>query len=104
MNLPIISADCKTGPWEILCSNTDLDKELGYPIYCEYGILNRPFDSKFVFKTLKKNLRRIRNHAIRSDDELIDDKDLRDKYSNGRELSRNFDEEEIIKVWEELLK
>ncbi|NLJ39336.1 MAG: glycosyltransferase family 4 protein [Candidatus Atribacteria bacterium] len=105
MNLPIISADCKTGPWEILCSNTDLDKELGYPIYCEYGILNRPFDSKFVFKTLKEEPLD-ESETMLSDlmMKLIDDKDLRDKYSNGRELSRNFDEEEIIKVWEELLK
>ena len=34
---------------------------------------------------------------------MIEDPFLREKYSNGRRMSEKFDEEEIMKTWEDLL-
>jgi glycosyltransferase involved in cell wall biosynthesis len=104
MNLPIISTDCKTGPREILCPELDLKKKIPYPNYCKYGILNQPFEDKLVFKNLDKIiLDKSENMLLDLMVKMIEDPFLREKYSNGRRMSEKFDEEEIMKTWEDLL-
>ncbi len=103
MNLPIISTDCKTGPREILCPELDLKKEIPYPYYCKYGILNEPFDDKLVFKNLDEIiLDKSENMLLDLMVKMIEDPVLREKYSNGRRMSEKFDEEEIMKNWEKI--
>jgi glycosyltransferase involved in cell wall biosynthesis len=105
MNLPIISTDCKTGPREILCPELDLKKEITYPYYCKYGILNQPFDDKLLFKNLDEaSLDKSENMLSDLMVKMIEDPVLRKKYSNGQKMSINFDEEEIMKKWDYILK
>ncbi|MGP8022465.1 MAG: glycosyltransferase, partial [Methanobacterium sp.] len=104
MNLPIISTDCKTGPREILCPELDLKKEINYPYYCKYGILNQPFDDKLLFKNLEEApLGKSENMMSDLMINIIEDTGLRKKYSNGQKLSEKFDEEQIMKNWENIL-
>ncbi len=104
MDLPIISTDCKTGPREILCPELDLKKEITYPYYCEYGILNQPFDDKLLYQNLEE-VPLDKNENMMSDlmIQIIEDPVLRKKYSNGQKMSVKFDEEEIMKKWENIL-
>ncbi|MGP8022585.1 MAG: glycosyltransferase [Methanobacterium sp.] len=105
MNLPIISTDCKTGPREILCPELDLKKEINYRYYCKYGILNQPFNDKLLFKNLEEApLDKSENMMSDIMIKIIEDPILRKKYSNGQKMSEKFDEEEIMKKWEKLLK
>jgi len=104
MNLPIISTDCKTGPREILCPELDLNKEIIYPYYCKYGILNQLFDNKILFKNLEEvPLNKSENMLSDLMINIIEDPVISEKYSNGRRMSEKFDEEEIMKDWEKLL-
>lgn len=104
MNLPVISSDCKTGPREILCPELNLKKELEYPCYCEYGILNQPFDDKLIIKSLEEESLN-ESEKMLSDlmIEMIETSTLRKKYSNGQKLTEKFDENTIIKRWIEIL-
>ena len=105
MNLPIISTDCKTGPREILCPELDLNNEIIYPYYCKYGILNQPFNDKLLFRNLDEvTLNKSENILSDLMVKIIEDPVLRKKYSNGQRMSEKFDEEEIMKDWEKLLK
>ncbi len=104
MNLPIISTDCKTGPREILCPGLDLKKEITYPNYCKYGILNQPFNDKLLFKNLEEApLNKSENMMSDLMIKIIEDPVLRKKYSNGQRMSEKFDEEQIMKNWENIL-
>ncbi len=118
LDLPVISTDCKTGPREILCPELDLNgsddinksnagtnKESVYPYYCKYGILNQPFNDKLIFKTLEEeSLDESEIMLSKLMIKIIKNRSLKEKYSDSRILSDDFDEEKIIKSWEGLLK
>ncbi len=104
MNIPVISADCKTGPREALCPELGLEEDLEYPYFGEYGILNQPFPNKLIFQCPKevpliKPEELLAGVMIR----VIEDFDLRKKYSNGLEIAKNFDKDNIILQWEKLI-
>jgi len=83
----------------------DLKKEINYPYYCKYGILNQPFDDKLLFKNLEEApLGKSENMMSDIMIKIIEDPIFRKKYSNGQKMSEKFDEEEIMKKWEKLLK
>lgn len=104
LNLPIISTDCKTGPREILCSHVDLAKELDYPHYCEYGLLNRPLENELIFNDLNEiSLNESEIMLSELMIKIIKDESLREKYSNGRNRSDQFDIEKIMNVWIDIL-
>jgi glycosyltransferase involved in cell wall biosynthesis len=105
VNLPVISADCKTGPREILCPELNLDETINYPYLGEHAILTEPFPNKIISKTLNE-VSLIEPEQILADImiEMIEDPDLRKKYAHGHSITRNFAKEKIITQWKKLLK
>ncbi len=104
VNLPIISTDCKTGPREILAPELSLEEKVSYPYYGKYGILTKPFPRRYIFKTLDEEPL-IEEEKMLADlmIEMIENKDLRKKYSNGLERVKDFDVKKIVKEWEEVI-
>jgi len=101
MSIPVISVDCNFGPREILCPELDLLEGIEYPYHGKYGILTKPFKPRKNF-----------NDLILSDEEdvfgnlmikIIEDPDIRNKYSNGLIRARDFDEKKIIQQWEKII-
>ncbi|GBF35776.1 glycosyl transferase group 1 [Methanofervidicoccus abyssi] len=105
LNLPIISTDCETGPREILTPELDIDKKIDYPYFGKYGILIKPFPRKYIFKDLEEKPlieqeKQLAELMIR----MIENEELRKRYSNGLERARDFDIEKIIRKWEEVIR
>lgn len=100
LNNPVISSDCKTGPREILVPSLGIDKKVKYPYYGEYGILTKPFPRKFIWKTLEEEPL-IEEEKMLADlmVEMIENKELRKKYSKGLKRAKDFDTKKIIKEW-----
>ena len=101
VSIPVISVDYKFGGREILCPELDLLERIEYPYHGKYGILTKPF------KAIKNF-----NDLILSDEEnvfanvmikIIEDPDMRNKYSNGLIRAKDFDEKKIIQQWENLI-
>ena len=104
LNIPIISADCKTGPREILCPELNIDNNIDYPYFGKYGILTKPFPRMFIWEDLdEKPL--IEEEKILFDlmIKMIEDENLKTRYSNGLERAKDFDIGKISKEWEKLL-
>ncbi|NYB52439.1 MAG: glycosyltransferase [Methanobacteriaceae archaeon] len=104
MNIPIISTDCKTGPREVLCPELDLEEAVNYPYFGKHAILTRSFQNEIIFKNLEE-LPLTEDEHIFSDMmiKIIEDPDLKVKYSNTRELASNFSYKKIIDQWDNLL-
>ncbi len=105
VNIPVISSDCKTGPKEILCPELDLEEEPKYPYFGKYAILNQPFPKEYFFDTvderpLNPSEKNLANLMVR----MIEDPDLKKKYSNGQVRAEEFDEDQIRTQWNKLLK
>ena len=105
INLPTISTDCKTGPREILCPEVDLDTEIEYPYEGDYGILIQNFPNELLLKNVDE-VPLIRSEEMLADlmIKILEDENLRKKYSNGLMLTRNFDVKKIMAKWNELLR
>lgn len=104
LNLPIISTDCKTGPREILCPELGLDDEINYPYLGEYAILSQPFPNEIIFNNLNEvPLSKSEDVLANLMTKIIENPNLRKKYSNGRIMAKNFDQEKIIEQWNKLL-
>lgn len=104
MNLPIISTDCKTGPREVLCPELDLDENIDYPYLGNHAILTKTFPNKLLFKNLQEvpldeTGQTLSDMMIK----VIEDADLRENYSHGRQRSETFSYKKIIKKWDELI-
>jgi len=103
-NLPVISTDCIAGPREILCPNLEIDEDIEYPFYGEYGILMEPFEDRMFFKTLEEEpLSKQEKMFVKTMQMVMDNKEMRKKYSNGIERVEDFKIDKIIKEWERLL-
>ena len=104
LNLPIISTDCKTGPREILCPELDINGKIKYPYYGKYGILIKPFPREFIWNDLRERPL-IEEEKILADlmIKMIEDENLRKKYSKGLERAKDFDVKKIMKKWEKLI-
>ena len=104
MNLPIISTDCETGPREILCPELDINEEIIYPYYGRYGILIKPFSEKFIWNDINEEpLTKEENLLANLMIKIIENKNLRKKYSNGIKRAKNFDVENILQQWMEII-
>jgi len=105
LNLPVISTDCETGPREILAPELDIDKKIDYPYFGRYGILIKPFSREYIFKDLEEKPlieqeKQLAELMIR----MIENEELRKRYSNGLERARDFDMDRIIRKWEEVIR
>nr|WP_319374845.1 glycosyltransferase [uncultured Methanobacterium sp.] len=105
VNLPVISTDCKTGPREILCPELDLDETINYPYLGEHAILTKPFPNEIIFKPLNE-VSLIESEQILADVmiKMIEDLDMREKYTQGHLITKNFAKEKIVTQWKRLLK
>lgn len=98
--IPVISADCKSGPREILAPDTDIKQETSKEIeYGTYGILVPVCDGQMY--EYNDNLTEEEKLLSKSIIELLENKDLLKKHSsNAFNRVNDFAQENIIKLWE----
>ena len=81
-----------------------MEKKISYPYFGEYGILIEPFPRECIFKDLKeKPLIRQEKQLYSLMMKIIEDSNLRKRYSNGLERAKDFDVDKIIKKWERVI-
>ncbi|MGZ7049453.1 MAG: glycosyltransferase [Methanobacterium sp.] len=102
MNIPIISTDCKTGPRECLSPELDPLIEIEYPHFGKYGILSKPFSSD-LSQSISNNSDESEKMLGHLMIKIIEDSNLRKKYSNGMNRALEFDKRFIMSQWEELI-
>lgn len=97
--IPVISADCKSGPREILAPETDITRETKELEYGEYGILVPVCDGHMY--DYNDSITREEQILSKSIVELLENQALLKQYSI-KVLSRikDFEQEIIIKLWE----
>jgi glycosyltransferase involved in cell wall biosynthesis len=100
--VPVISADCMSGPREILAPNTDITRQTDKPEFAEYGILMPPFEYKS--KSANEPLDEKEQMWVDIIDKMLTDDDLRKYYAEkGKERAKDFQIEKIIREWEKVL-
>jgi glycosyltransferase involved in cell wall biosynthesis len=100
--VPVISADCMSGPREILAPNTDITRQIDKPEFAEYGILMPTFEYKF--KSADEPLNEKEQMWVDIIDKMLTDDDLRKYYAEkGKERAKDFQIEKIIGEWEKVL-
>ena len=102
-NIPVIAADCISGPREILCPEISSDKEIEYPYFGRYGILSKPFDLDTGLDTLKKRkLTQEEKMLAKLMILVIANDQIRERYSHTSRRIRDLDRTSVVKKWEEL--
>lgn len=96
-NIPIISTDCKAGPRDILAPNLNVDDKINYPYYGKYGIFTEPFEPKETER--ESEISRKEEIMARIMTEIIKNKKLKERYSNGFKRAVDFDADSIISNW-----
>ena len=107
LNIPIISTDCSVGPREVLCPELNIERSIEYPHYGKYGILNKTFrniDCNNMDKIIAKSLSNEEIMFAKLMIEILENDDLRKKYSFGIERANDFDIEKISERWIDVIK
>lgn len=83
----------------------DIEEDVEYPYFGRYGILIKPFPREYLFKDLEKRPL-IEQEKVLAElmIRMIEDEELRRRYSRGLERARDFDIEGIIRRWEEVIR
>ena len=97
--LPVVSADCKSGPKEVLAPDLDLDEEVcGYELG-QYGILTEPFNQDFDLH--HSTNQQSENVLAKALELLLKDKTLLSTYKEkSQERVGYFSKETIIGEWQ----
>lgn len=97
--LPIISADCKSGPREILAPETGIKRQAEDIEYAEFGILTPIFDKKTYKPTdpLAKSEKKLAEAMIK----VLTDEKLSDiLVGKSKQRAMDYDIEKTIKKWD----
>lgn len=99
---PVISADCKSGPREILDGNKMIHKQISQFECCRYGILTPPFDGKMYFS--EQPLTDAEKQMAWGIKRMLSDQELYLQYKE-RSLERAFDYDlsKILKEYEKII-
>jgi glycosyltransferase involved in cell wall biosynthesis len=96
--LPIISADCHSGPREIMAPESDLQKRINDMEITDYGILCPVIPDGDHKKPVTEEILSAWVNAI---DLLAKDDELKNRFiHNGYNRVREFDKVEILKQWQ----
>jgi len=96
--LPVIVADCQSGPREILAPGSDLDKKTTTSELTDYGILCPPLPVADIKIDIPAWIIEEWGNSINI---LMKENTLRDKFvQNGYMRVKNFDKDTILQQWE----
>jgi len=99
---PVIAADCRSGPREILAPETDSNKETKSIEFAPYGVLVPVCDG--IERNATDPLTPEEEMMAESMITLLNDQELRENYARmARERADDFGLEKIIYMWEEIL-
>ncbi|MBG9814565.1 hypothetical protein ABD68_24325 [Bacillus endophyticus] len=99
---PVVSADCKSGPREILAPDTDTAQEVSNLVWSKYGTLIPVCEEQLYTSSTEITS----NESILAESilELIKDEEKNKKYSNlSIERAKEFTFVNIINEWDEIL-
>jgi glycosyltransferase involved in cell wall biosynthesis len=100
--IPVISADCKSGPREILAPGSDINMETKNIEYEKYGVLIPVCNGK-MYK-YDDELSKEEELLSKSIVTCIMNPDILDDYSKKTLIRvKNFSKESIIDIWEDLI-
>lgn len=102
IGLPIISADCKSGPREILAPDTDIFNEITSPEKAKYGILIPVLDETHY--EYDDPLTTYENYLADEIYDMLRDDNKRKYYSEkSMERIKDFNKEKMIKKWIDII-
>ncbi|GBD03697.1 N-acetylgalactosamine-N, N'-diacetylbacillosaminyl-diphospho-undecaprenol4-alpha-N-acetylgalactosaminyltransferase [bacterium HR19] len=100
--VPVIAADCRTGPREILAPYTDFEYQTDKPEFAEYGILMPPFEVKY--KNANEPLEDKEKMWVNVLEKLLQDESLRKSYGEKALFrAKDFEIEKIVEEWKRIL-
>ena len=100
--VPVVSADCRSGPREILAPDTGFKHQTDKPEFAKYGILMPSFEAKF--KKDNEPMEEKEKIWVETLEKLLKDEKLMENYAKiafGR--AKDFEIGKIVNKWKEIL-
>lgn len=98
----VVSSDCRSGPREILATDTDFNYQTQKPEFAEYGVLMPVFEIKY--KSAEEPLGEKEMMWVETIYKLLEDESLRKNYSeNAKQRAEDFSIEKILIEWRNII-